>query len=1221
MLQMSSIAYVKNCTFGACLCNIIAVVVSSVACCGQVCQTGEVFFGGECEPCPEGGICDGSATITCAVGSYQTNYADSTRPWCEPCPAGGDCSSGFFVKRHPGSRWERTVVDQINVFRVIECPPGRALTRLEGNPPGDDCVLCTEGFYNIDGSRWMASNQTQSGIRPPPDGFCRRCAAGADCPGGSAVVAQEGWFMLQVGDLRRDELNVSLYMSTTLFVYKCPIDACSGNNTCNGGREGLLCGYCPDGFALELNACRECQGTQGIPTGKVVCAVLVAAIVLMILFLLGWRHAWPDNPVHNGYDTVVRLVAGWANPYLIWEEFEPNGLSPDHQVKNKALAQALQKGVPRIVDGVPRIFFTQKDFQEFKVSALSANSYIQVEQVDNLVPLLLTYPDQPTFFRPSALRRPIYWLLRPLSFIIERMNQKSWTHAIQEAKIYFSHFQVIGSFLGFRVLFPRFLKWNIHFFSIVSYVLTLDVFRWPNLGCTFMLEHNVELVVRTLLPLAMVILMVVPVVASWVWDINLHKTLDAFWHNLLTWLFLVYPSMSFTSMQAFSCRQIGDKWYLTADLRLACPTPHDFSFQYSVVSTTVWAFGTPLFIILSLWYHRVPLLAARKEKNALFNVLFDRFLEETSSSRRKGLPGVMDSPRNERSDCKKRCQKESVRIMEEKRAGCFDFTGTENVETLSLTQLLVLRDHPFERRGQQETDLDDDVGHEGLNIVNENIAHGVADRAEQTFEGKKEPGPLEEEVVIVIRKCKVLYEELEIESLDPAVSSRARTLFQKYAKCLQMRNQWPYKQGFGNSSYPFNANDFKHVAELLVASKEYLGRRLRDCDSNDKHLREITSTGRHDEASDACSLLLEITQWEERLRQVVCGQVEQKGNNMLSEGVISVPPLKWDGALGEEEKRMLIRMGFVVDAFRVKAWYWEVVDMTRKLILTSLLVVAFDGSTSHLAGSLLTSFIFLLLHFNMHPYLHRGLSNFQQIAMATHVLSISAGILYHQVDCLNALHDVRPSNEANAASTVSELLIIAINYFVVLVYPLMSAFDCGFVIQSLERVSKKVCTCFSFNAADREEHDDVFHKYIRGAKQFLQNQDGAQNGQRVANLAPASLVVNSNRNDVELLQIACIPNTAHLEREKENSAIWRPQSRTAPSAPSPWQPSLLHAPSSPPPAAPAPQRLRARSVPALAASASSEALPPPLPSVEENEMERMQEALQLLYEQKVAICM
>ena len=33
-----------------------------------------------------------------------------------------------------------------------------------------------------------------------------------------------------------------------------PIEACSGNNTCKGGRTGLLCGYCPPGTALELVA-------------------------------------------------------------------------------------------------------------------------------------------------------------------------------------------------------------------------------------------------------------------------------------------------------------------------------------------------------------------------------------------------------------------------------------------------------------------------------------------------------------------------------------------------------------------------------------------------------------------------------------------------------------------------------------------------------------------------------------------------------------------------------------------------------------------------------------------------------------------------------------------------------------------------------------------------------------------------------------------------------
>ena len=141
------------------------------------------------------------------------------------------------------------------------------------------------------------------------------------------------------------------------------------------------------------------------------------------------------------------------------------------------------------------------------------------------------------------------------------------------------------------------------------------------------------------------------------------------------------------------------------------------------------------------------------------------------------------------------------------------------------------------------------------------------------------------------------------------------------------------------------------------------------------------------------------------------------------------------GKLGQREKDMLNRLGFMVDAYHVKTYDWEVFDMIRKLILTSLLVVAFDGSAPHLAGSLLTTFIFLLLHLIKNPYHNAGLNNFQRLALITHFFTIFAGILYLMVDCLDDLHEAMPSKEAQEASNFWTLFIFGINGVVAILYP------------------------------------------------------------------------------------------------------------------------------------------------------------------------------------------
>ena len=134
------------------------------------------------------------------------------------------------MEKVPGSIWENSSSPD-GIFRVISCPRGYALTRIEGMPQGDDCVKCPEGSYNIEGSQWLDSQQNQSGTRAPPAGFCLRCPpVGAYCPGGHVVEALEGYFSYETESGRRRDGNTS--KSLLIKMYQCPVDACDGNNTC-----------------------------------------------------------------------------------------------------------------------------------------------------------------------------------------------------------------------------------------------------------------------------------------------------------------------------------------------------------------------------------------------------------------------------------------------------------------------------------------------------------------------------------------------------------------------------------------------------------------------------------------------------------------------------------------------------------------------------------------------------------------------------------------------------------------------------------------------------------------------------------------------------------------------------------------------------------------------------------------------------------------------------
>ena len=165
------------------------------------------------------------------------------------------------------------------------------------------------------------------------------------------VLAKVGWFAFQETiKYRRSESGFSTN-SSVMRVYQCAEDACASNNTCNGNRTGLLCGYCALGYALELKVCTKCSsGDNVLKTLTNFFIVLGVLLVLLILFLTGWREVVVDNYVHTTYDrliaalsagirTIVLLISMKDKAEAEYGEFEKVLKDP---VVSKLLAQGLK---------------------------------------------------------------------------------------------------------------------------------------------------------------------------------------------------------------------------------------------------------------------------------------------------------------------------------------------------------------------------------------------------------------------------------------------------------------------------------------------------------------------------------------------------------------------------------------------------------------------------------------------------------------------------------------------------------------------------------------------------------------------------------------------------------------------------------------------------------------------------------------------------------------
>jgi hypothetical protein len=123
--------------------------------------------------------------------------------------------------------------------------------------------------------------------------------------------------------------------SSVMRVYQCAEDACEGNNTCNGNRTGLLCGYCAPGYALELKVCTECSYGDNMKTLRTFLIALGVLVVLLILFLTGWREVVVGNCVHTWYDRLIRKIV----PCLITMKDKADTAAAEYDEVKKVLKE------------------------------------------------------------------------------------------------------------------------------------------------------------------------------------------------------------------------------------------------------------------------------------------------------------------------------------------------------------------------------------------------------------------------------------------------------------------------------------------------------------------------------------------------------------------------------------------------------------------------------------------------------------------------------------------------------------------------------------------------------------------------------------------------------------------------------------------------------------------------------------------------------------------
>ena len=135
-------------------------------------------------------------------------------------------------------------------------------------------------------------------------------------------------------------------------------------------------------------------------------------------------------------------------------------------------------------------------------------------------------------------------------------------------------------------------------------------------------------------------------------------------------------------------------------------------------------------------------------------------------------------------------------------------------------------------------------------------------------------------------------------------------------------------------------------------------------------------------------------------------------------GVLSIGPMAWTDELGLPEaepdastlhaphrtglrshevpellKRASIECGFLFSIYSTRCWYWESVELLRKLVLTSILALISPGSAGQVVVGALVALFALLANIKLKPFAERSLNFVNQVAQLNLFLFLFVALL------------------------------------------------------------------------------------------------------------------------------------------------------------------------------------------------------------------------------------
>eukprot|EP00286_Rhodomonas_abbreviata_P021134 CAMPEP_0181305812 /NCGR_PEP_ID=MMETSP1101-20121128/9944_1 /TAXON_ID=46948 /ORGANISM="Rhodomonas abbreviata, Strain Caron Lab Isolate" /LENGTH=618 /DNA_ID=CAMNT_0023411783 /DNA_START=413 /DNA_END=2269 /DNA_ORIENTATION=- len=393
-------------------------------------------------------------------------------------------------------------------------------------------------------------------------------------------------------------------------------------------------------------------------------------------------------------------------------------------------------------------------------------------------------------------------------------------------------------------------------------------------------------------------------------------------------------------------------------MSVTCPLEDKSStFAWVVAGTVLYPVGVPLFFLGVMWSFRVPVIARKKRNNAILHEMLARFKQTAAESLGGKIASYVGagSSGSNTDDSSVRVQ----RAREMFRRACPD--GLNLVSCSELVAYLATI---------------------GISGTKEEELARFFDHYDSDGNGALDEGEFQNMV-----------DDIVSETGELSGSETMESLKDKHLEKL-CRHPWHAMFVSDAEATGLNKEINRHIAENK--KKQEKKRQLESFKASFKDTDGSLPSGQEsfvfqeeeEEPPEAYVCHLDA----DAPRQEKLDWVIHIGNLLSFRGEISLPVLRWTGET-QEEKDVISRIGFLFDSYKVQYWYFELLEMSRKLIMSSLLVFIYPGSPQQAAAGLFTTVFFLLIFLATTPYTATTLDNLQAISLTAQTATLFYGLM------------------------------------------------------------------------------------------------------------------------------------------------------------------------------------------------------------------------------------